>query len=383
MEPVRPINVLHLIQGLESGGLETVTVSLLERLDRTLYQPSICCFDNLGSLMERIKGKIKVHFLQRRQGIDYTYPIKLARLLKKEQIEILHLHNSTAFFYGVLAGKIAGVPVIIYTEHARDIFPSMRVRIADKALSLFTHRIVVVAEYLKRNLVRYEKFNPKKITVIYNGVDPQKFNGDFDSRAVKKTFDIDEDRLVIGIVARLDPIKNHKCLLRAMKMVVAELPKTILLIVGDGPFLQELKSFINTLSLNSYVRFLGMRSDIPELMSIMDVFVLCSLSEGLPLTLLEAMASGRAIIATNVGGIPEVIEHGINGLLVEPDNHRALTEAIIQLLRDKSLAKRISESARNKLMENFTLDKMTEKYKEIYQDCISNYIKNNKKSCAA
>jgi glycosyltransferase involved in cell wall biosynthesis len=153
--------------------------------------------------------------------------------------------------------------------------------------------------------------------------------------------------------------------------------------VGDGPFLQELKSFINTLSLNSYVRFLGMRSDIPELMSIMDVFVLCSLSEGLPLTLLEAMASGRAIIATNVGGIPEVIEHGINGLLVEPDNHRALTEAIIQLLRDKSLAKRISESARNKLMENFTLDKMTEKYKEIYQDCISNYIKNNKKSCAA
>lgn len=317
--------------------------------------------------MERINGNINVHFLKRKQGIDYLYPFKLARLLRKEQIQILHLHNSTAFFYGVMAGKLAGVPVIIYTEHARDIFPNLKVRIADKLFSFFTNRIIVVADYLKRDLINNEKFDENKISVIYNGIDVLECNVKSDQTKIRGGLNLDRDVPVIGIVARLDPIKNHKCLIKAMKEVADKLPETVLLIIGDGPISSELKSLVNDLKLAKNVQFLGMRSDIPELMSIINVFVLCSKSEGLSVTILEAMAAGKPIVATRVGGTPELIEHGIHGLLVEPDNQEALSDALIELLTDTSKAIKMGEAAKKKSLENFTLDIMLRKYEKIYE----------------
>jgi sugar transferase (PEP-CTERM/EpsH1 system associated) len=364
------INVLHLIQGLEFGGLEKVTLSLIDGLDKNRYSGSICCFDSLGNLVNRVNGNTKVHFLGRKQGIDYLYPFKLARLLKEHQIQVLHLHNSTAFFYGVIAGKIARVPVIVYTEHARDVFPNLKVRIADKLLSFFTNRIVVVAGYLKNNLIKYEKFKEKKISVIHNGIDADCYNVKTDCREIRTKLGIDETTNVVGIVARLDPIKNHKCLIKAMKQVISEKPKTVLLIIGDGPIRSGLEMLVSDLMLGRNIKFLGMRADIPELMAAMDVFVLCSRSEGLSITLLEAMAAGKPVVATNVGGNPELIEHGVNGLLVQPDDRDGLSKAIIACLNDKSKAETMGRAAQKKVSERFTADNMIKKYEEIYGDCL-------------
>lgn len=368
---MKRINVLHLIQGLEFGGLENITLSLLENLDKDIYTTSICCFDTLGNLTNRINGNIKVHFLKRKHGIDYFYPFKLARLLKKQQIQILHLHNSTAFFYGVIAGKLAGIPAIVYTEHARDVFPNLKVRIADKLLSFLTDRIIVVAEYLKENLIDYEKFDEHKISVIYNGIDPAEFNIKTDHIKKRKELNLDGNSPVIGIVARLDPIKNHVFLIKAMKHVIGKFPKAVLLIVGDGPIHSELKSLVKHYMLDKNVRFLGTRTDVPEIMSVIDVFVLCSKSEGLSVTLLEAMAAGKPVVATSVGGNPELIEHDINGLLVESDDEEELSKALIELLTDKSKSLKLGEAAKKKIVENFTLNNMVRKYEKIYETCLS------------
>lgn len=363
---MKKINVLHLIQGLELGGLEKVVLSLIEGLDKNRYSCSICCFDSLGELAKRVNGAKKIFFLKRKQGIDYLYPFKLAGLLKKEQIQVLHLHNSTAFFYGVIAGRIARVTSIIYTEHARDITPNLKVRIADKLLSFFTNKIVVVAECLKNNLIKCEKFKEKKISVIHNGIDADIYNVKTDCKEIRTKIGIDETANVVGMVARFDPIKNHKCLIKAMKQVVSELPKTVLLIVGDGPIRSELEMLVSDLMLGKNVKFLGMRTDIPDLLSAMDVFVLCSKSEGLSVTLLEAMAAGKAVVATSVGGNSELIEHGINGMLVPPNDENSLSEAILACLKDKSKALAMGTVASQKVAENFTLDIMIRKYEKVY-----------------
>lgn len=365
------IRVLHLIQGLEVGGLEYMVVNLLNGLDMRRYQSSVCCYDTLGPLVKSLNGEVEIHHLKRKQGVDYTYSFKLAIFLKRKKIQILHLHNSTAFFYGVIAGKIARVPVIVYTEHARDVFPDIKIRIADKFLSLFTDKVIVVAGYLKKNLIKYEWFNPLKMTTIYNGIDETKFNFESHPTEIREGLGLPENRKIIGIVARLDPIKNHKCLIKAMQLVIKKFSDSLLLIVGDGSQREELEGLTKNIGLERNVIFLGTRQDVPQLLSIMDIFILSSKSEGLPITLLEAMAASKPIIATNVGGIPEVIENGINGILIPPDNSEAMAEAVLELLKDEEKSKKLGMMARKRFENNFTLPMMVRKYEELYESFLS------------
>ena len=367
---MKKINVLHLIQGLEIGGLEIMVVNLLERIDRSQYRPSICCYDSLGSLSQGLPEKgIGVHLLRRRPGIDYLYPFKLARHLRKSKINILHLHNPTALFYGTLAGKIARTPCIIYTEHGRDFSSSFKVKIANSLLSRMVDRVVVVAEHGKRYLVEHEGVNEKKIIKIYNGIDSKKFGTRQEVTLIRRELGITDDQSVIGIVARLDPIKNHACLIKAMKTVAARLPTAVLLVIGDGSLRTELESLTTNLGLQGHIKFLGARSDIPELLSVLDVFVLSSFSEGLSLTLIEACAAAKPIVATNVGGNAEIVKHQSNGLLVPSDQPEDLARAILEILPHDAKAKLMGEKGRKKFEEEFMLDVMVKKYEDLYESC--------------
>ena len=376
---MKKINVLHLIQGLEIGGLEIMVVNLLKRIDRSQYRPSICCYDSLGSLSQGLPERgIGIHLLKRRPGIDYFYPFKLARYLKKSKIKILHLHNPTALFYGTLAGKIAGTPCIIYTEHGRDFSSSFKVRIANSLLCKMVDKIVVVAECGKRYLVEHEGVDKKKIIKIYNGIDSKKFGTRQEVTLIPRELGITEDQPVIGIVARLDPIKNHACLIKAMKTVAARLPTAVLLVIGDGSLRTELENLTADLGLQNHINFLGARSDIPELLSILDVFVLTSFSEGLSLTLIEACAASKPIVATNVGGNAEIVEDERNGLLVPSDRPEALAKAILEILTDKAKARQMGEVGRKKFEKEFTLDVMVKKYEDLYESCRGGFFSTKK-----
>ena len=365
-----PLNIVHLVQGLEIGGLEMMVVNLLERLDRSRYRLAVCCYDTFGSLAERLTGQgTRVDLIRRKPGVDLGYILKLARFLRLSGADILHLHNPTAFFYGTLAGKLARTPCIVYTEHGRDFSSSRKVRLANCVLSTMVDKVVAVAEFGKNYLVAEEGVSPWRVVTIHNGIDGQRFGPHYDHNAVRASLGLVGGQPVVGIVARLDPIKNHAGLLHAMQRVVAELPLAVLLIVGDGPLCGQMEALAGELGLGTAVRFLGARSDVPELLSAMDLFVLSSHSEGLSLTLVEASATGKPIVATDVGGNAEVVEHGVTGLIVPADDPEALSQAMLAILTDPVKARRMGEMGRMRFERDFTLDAMTRKYEELYASC--------------
>ncbi len=347
-----------------------MVVNFLEHLDRSHYRPSVCCFDVLGSLAGPLQEKgIDVQLLKRRPGVDLRYIFQLAGFLRKTETQILHLHNPTAFFYGTLAGKLARVPCIIYTEHGRDFSSSKKVKLANWLLAHMVDQLVTVADYGRRYLAEDEGIARDRIVTIHNGIDAGRFGASYDSKALRAGLGLADDQPVVGIVARLDPIKNHALLIRAMRQVTAELPGAKLLVVGDGPLRGELEALTRELDLGGHVQFLGARSDVPELLNLLDLFVLCSYSEGLSLTLIEASAAAKPIVATDVGGNGEVVEHGVNGLLVPSDDPKVLAAAILRILPDQVHRQSMGQAGRRRFEQQFTLKGMVRAYEELYSTC--------------
>ena len=369
----RPVHVCQLVHGLEVGGVEIMVLNLVERLDPHQYHVTIACLDLLGTLSGRAREKgIEVELVPRRPGIDWSYPARLAKFLKERRVDVLHLHNPTPFFYGALAGRLARIPCVVYTEHGRDLSRGWKVRLAHRILARFVDRIVVVAEHGRRLLMEGEGVDGRKITRIYNGIDGRQFDhvqgGNSPGRLAAI---LGTAGLVVGIVARLDPIKNHRALFEAFRMLIPRLPEITLLVVGDGAARAELEAAAGRLGITSKVRFLGARSDVPQLLHAMDLFVLPSHSEGLSLTLIEACASGKPIVATDVGGNGEVVQDGYNGLLVAPDNPKALADAMYRVLSAPQRAREMGTNGRAKFARDFTLDAMVGGYLRLYESVLA------------
>ncbi|MDO9227732.1 MAG: GT4 family glycosyltransferase PelF [Pseudomonadota bacterium] len=369
MTEVAPLKVVHLLQGLEVGGLEIMVAHLLERLDPRRFQSQVIGYDSLGPLAYRLgMSGIPAFLLKRRPGVDVRYILRLARHLAAIRPHILHLHNPTAFFYGTLAGKLARVPCIVYTEHGRDLASSKRNQYLHRLLGRLVNRIVVVSES-GRALLQAEGIPGERILTIHNGVDAARFLIGEDRWGMRARLGFDHEQPLLGIVARLDAIKNHASLLRALPRVMQTHPDATLLIIGDGPLRADLERQVSELGLGRSVRFLGTRDDVPELLATLDVVVLCSLSEGLSLTLLEQSAAGKPMVATDVGGNQEIIEDGQTGLLVPVNDEEALASAINRLLDDPERAHSIGRAARLQFMREFTVARMVSRYVEVYEGC--------------
>lgn len=370
MTEASPLRVVHLLQGLEVGGLEIMVAHLLEGLDPRRFQSQVIGYDSLGPLAYRLgMSGIPAFLLKRRQGVDVRYIARLARHLAAIRPHILHLHNPTAFFYGTLAGRLARVPCIIYTEHGRDFASSKHNQYLHRMLGRLVNRIVVVSES-GRAVLQAEGVPSKRILTIHNGIDAARFQIGEDRWGMRARLGFDRDQPLLGIVARLDAIKNHASLLRAMPRVMRAHPDTTLLIIGDGPLRADLERQVSELDLRRSVRFLGTRDDVPELLAALDVVVLCSLSEGLSLTLLEQSAAGKPMVVTDVGGNQEIIKDGQTGLLVPVNDEEALASAINRLLDDPERAHSIGRAARLQFMREFTLARMVSRYAEVYEDCV-------------
>jgi sugar transferase (PEP-CTERM/EpsH1 system associated) len=368
MKPAaRPLKLVHLLQGLEIGGLEIMAMHLLEGLDPARFQTQVIGYDTLGPLALRLElGGIPCQLLKRRPGVDLRYIVQLARVLVTIRPDILHLHNPTAFFYGALAGRLASVTHIVYTEHGRDFASSKRNKFIHRMLARLVDRVVVVAESSRR-VLETEGVPPKRITTIHNGIDAAHFLVDEDRWGQRAKLGFTREQPLLGIVARLDPIKNHAALLRAMPLILQAFPDANLLVIGEGPLRTELERLSDELGVREHVHFLGVRDDVPELLSILDVAVLCSLSEGLSLTLLEECAAGKPVVATRVGGNPEIVADGQTGLLVPVGDDAALAQAINRLLADPEYAQSMGQAARQRFMAEFTLERMVACYVELYE----------------
>jgi len=364
----RPLRLTHLVQGLDIGGLEKIVASLVLSLDSAAFESRVICYDELGSLVPRLEqAGIEVQLLKRKPGVDLGYVARLFSHLSSHSADILHLHNPTALFYGTLAGWFARVPVIVYTDHGRDFESSRRNRLTHWLFARMVDQVVAVSDSMKRQLVEIEGVPAACVMVIQNGIGADCFAGPGRRHEVRAALGLYEGQPVLGVVARLDRVKNHALLLRAMKRILDRLPTAMLLVIGDGPLRGALEALAVEVGVSEHVTFLGAREDVPNLLAAIDVFVLPSISEGLSLTLLECCAAGRPMVATDVGGNREVIRHGENGLLVPPGDEQALAFAVTGVLTDHQRAARMGEAARRRFEAEFSLDTMVSRYRALYE----------------
>lgn len=364
-------NIMYVVLSLDTGGAERIVYNLVTGINKDLFTPIVCCLDYLGHLGEKLKEKgINIFAMNRKKGIDFHLIARLTKLMRKYKVSIMHAHSYSPYFYGATSAILTKVPTIIFTEHGRFFPDRKRFKriIYNQFLSLFTTQFVAVSEEIKRSLVTYEGIREKKIAIILNGVDLDKFNIDIPLEKKKKEFNLKSTDKILGLVARLEIRKDIPTLLKAMTNVLKVFPETKLLIVGDGNLQTNLEDLSKELEIYKNVVFCGRREDIPEIMKIIDIYVLSSISEGTSVSLLEAMAAKKPVVATNVGGNPKVIQDGISGILVPPQNPEILAEKIISLLGNPEKCMKMGEEGYKRVKEKFSLQRMVSDYEMLYKN---------------
>ena len=366
------IRVMQLVSALNFGGLEMLVVDLADKLDKHRYEPVVCCLQ-MGPLIERIRDKeIKLIHIEKKPGLDYGLILKLAKIVKQERIDILHSHNKAVLLYGVLAAKIAGTP-LIHTRHGRGIVEQFNIlsrkMLMRRTLYHLVDLIVSVSHDAAKAALQIYRVPKKRLITIHNGVNVEKYSkrlSAVDIQQIKQRIGIGEHDLVIGNVARLSLEKAHDTLLEAFAIIRQNIENVKLVIIGDGPMRGELEAMTVALGVASDVLFLGMRRDIPELLNLFDVFVLSSVTEGVSLTLLEAMSAELPIVATNVGGNPEVVLDEVTGIVVPPENSKSLANAIVRILTNRQVARKMGQAGKKRVIKHFSLECMVRSYEDIY-----------------
>jgi sugar transferase (PEP-CTERM/EpsH1 system associated) len=354
---------------MDIAGAEKVVYSIVRNLSKERFSFSICCLDCTGELGEHlIKEGFEVISLNRKPGVDFSLIRKLIKILKDRQIDIIHAHQYTPYFYAATAAILSARPKVIFTEHGRHQPDRIRPKraIYNQFLNLFSDRITGVSNFSKDSLVKYEKLPARKIKVIYNGISLEEFKISLDREAKRKELGIDQDEVVMGMVGRFDPIKNQLMLLRAFSEVLKHISGTKLLLIGDGPLKEKCKKFASELGIGDRVVFLGWRRDVLELLRTLDIFVLSSLTEATSLTLLEAMAAGLPVIATDAGGNPEIIMNDRTGILISLGNYREFAKAMVSLIEDPEKRKRMGEAGIRRIKALFSIDRMLKEYEDLY-----------------
>jgi len=366
---VRKIKVMQITHDLAIGGLQQVVVNLCRTIDKARFDVSVLCLRELGEFVPEIeKMGIKVILLpQKENGTDYLSFVKVAKILKQEEVDVIHTHNTQPFVDGTIGALFSYVKTIVHTDHARNFPDKIRYMAMEWLMSKFAYRVVGVSEHTSQNLIRYEKISSKKIVTIPNGIDQEVYKKEVDRSQKRQELGIREKGPIIGLCVRLTEQKGITYLLKAMPDVIQVFPDVTLVIAGKGDLEDSLKNESRELGIEGNVEFIGPRLDIPELLRLYDLYVLPSLWEGLPMVIIEALAAECPVVATNVGGNYTAIEDGVNGLLVKPKDPKVLSAAIIKLLRDRKTATEYARKGLEIFETKFSASIMTKAYEQLYE----------------
>jgi glycosyltransferase involved in cell wall biosynthesis len=377
----RRINIGFVVNNLDVGGLEKVVLSLLNNLDRDRFTPHLICLDGAGRMAADVDLPQENRLvLQRKPGVRLPIigltvdpsllPVfgRIRRFVREKKIDVLHAHNLGPLIYAGVATRLIPMrrrPQLVYSDHNQLFSMSPeRARRVRWYLKLADH-VIAVSQDLQRTLTERLQAPPERVQVLYNGVDAQRF-GRADRNKVRRELGIADGDFVVGSAVVLSEHKGIGYLLDAAPAVLAQAPETRFVIAGDGPNRAALEEKARALALGDRVKFIGHRNDIPDVVAAFDVYVLPSLTEGLPLALLEALAVGNPILCTRVGGIPEIVEDGVNGYLVPPGDSAALTDGILRLRADPAFRSAVRERNLKKFAERFTLRTMVEGHARLF-----------------
>jgi glycosyltransferase involved in cell wall biosynthesis len=341
------IKVLHIIPDLGSGGAERLVVDLVKFTDKSKFDVRVCVlYGKKGTpLEEELEDlEIKTYYLGKKLGPDIRILWRLYRLLNRLTPDVIHTHRYVVR-YSLIPAIICRIPRMIHTVHNQ---PEFEVEAIGKLVHKIAYRQGLVPVCISRT-VQEEMvpiYGDIKYHLIYNGIDTCRFEGVEEDviQSLKEEMGIANQFIVLHI-GRFTEQKNHKMLIESFKIVNDNYPQSVLLLVGDGELLAEAKQMVNTLELSSKVYFLGLRTDIPEIINMADVFVLTSKWEGFGLVNIEAMAAGKPIVATEVGGVPELVDDGKTGFLVKSGHTDGLAEKILNIIQNSELQKTFSKNA--------------------------------------
>jgi len=367
----------RVLQIAESGGWaggETYLLLLAESMDTSRFQLIVVSPES-GLLVDNLRARGVETLVWNMGRLGSVGPIfNLRTLLRERRITILQTHGARSNFYGRLAGRLAGTPVIISTVHnlLYD-YPVGRLRKAvylalDRVTAPLAHCILCVAESHRLELISRYHLPPEKVVTIPNSVDLGRFGPVESGGQVRKELGIPDDAPVIGVVGRITHQKGHCFLLHALPMLARRYPALRCLVVGDGELREELTGLAARLGVLDRCLFLGVRRDIPAVLSALDVLVVLSLSEGMPYVVLEGMASGKPVVATAVNGIPEVVEDRVTGRLVPRQDSGALAEVIGELLTDPESSAAMGRAARRKVEKSFSSRQWIARLEALYDD---------------
>lgn len=366
--------VVHLIYRLDFGGLETLLVDCINHMPPERYRHAIVCLTGYTAFADKItRPGVELYALDKQPGLGLGIHVKLFKLLRRLRPAVLHTYNFACAEYAAPAW-LAGVPVRVHAEHGRDASDPQGLNpkhnFLRRALVPFIDRYVPVSHDLHRWLTDVVRIPAAKSELIMNGVDTVRFAPNLPAAATPWA---GEDVFVIGTVGRLQDVKDQASLIEAFALLRARGANTRarLAIVGDGPLREKLAQKAKDLGVLDLVWFPGARNDIPELMRAFDVFALSSIAEGTPVTLLEAMACGLPVVATKVGGIPEVVQDGVNGALVPASNPQALAAALETYLQDAARLAAHGTAARANIERHYSVAAMVGAYTALY-DRLSN-----------
>jgi glycosyltransferase involved in cell wall biosynthesis len=362
------INVLHLNYSLKVGGAEKVIYHYVDLLRRDpVLNPIVCAIKERGPIADDISNLgVKVFDLRSRN--KFISFLKLVQLIIREDIRIIHAHNPVPNVFGVPAALLTGFRKIIRTEH--NVFYDGRVGwyypALNAVLGIFNYRILAVSDMVRNTHVKKDPFSRKKYITLYNGIRDPDIESANDRSQYCELFGIDQNAKVVGKVASLTEQKGHSYFVEIADLLLKEFNNLYFLLIGDGPLRKDIERDIRARGIQEKVILTGIRKDVPALLRFIDVFVLSSLWEGFPMTIIEAMAAAKPVVVTDVGGNREAVVHGTTGYLVPPSDARALASSVRTLLLDEGLASRMGKEGRERFEREFTADKMVKKTRELY-----------------
>ncbi len=370
---------MHVVHRLGLGGAEFGVAKVLNHLDRARFAPSVCSLR--GSLPEwraPLRPDVRHYELDRNEGLDPALFVNLARIMTSERIQIVHSHNWSTFIYAVVAARLARVPIVIQGEHGRETSsPEVsRVRLlAERILARMTDHFTTVSRDLAEHIHASWGVSLDRIRYIPNGVDLKRFGVPYPREAIRASFGVTPDEPLIGSVGAFRAVKDFGTLIRAFALVKQACPAAKLILVGldvEDQFRRSIATEIPDWGrLSQSILFPGIRPDIPEILSALDVYVCSSIYEGMSNTILEAMASRAPVVATSVGGTPYLVTDGATGLLAPPRDPAAIADRVLILLRNPELARRLGEAGRAGVERFHSFLTMVEGNASLYESLVA------------
>lgn len=370
-----PIHVLQVTNGAIWGGGERHVASLLEGFQKRAVRLSLAVFNDGKLAREARRLDVSVHCLPKRFRGDPGPLFGLVRVIRRQRVDIVHTHMTSGNIYGRIAARLANGRRLVSTLHYVDrealpFLPPVLQRLffdGDMRMAGMCDRVIATSEHLRRTLIE-GGMSKRKVVTILNGVNLDSIATD--ERAadcLRQELGLARGTPVVGIIGRLVPVKNHALFLRTAREVLDRGVRARFVVVGDGPLRESLHALSHDLGLDDHVVFAGFRADVMTLLSVFDLCVLSSNSETSAYGVSEPMAMGRPVVATAVGGVPELIDHGIDGWLCPPGDAAALADAACALLADPAAAARMGERAARKVRDRLSLDRMVDRVEEVYR----------------